>query len=167
MTNNLFVGGFPYETTQEELTNFFAACGKVVSVKILTDKETGRSRGIGFVVMGTEAEAQAAIAKLNGQMLGSRKIFVDIAKPQEKRPGGFGPKPGGFGPKPGGFGPKPGGFGSPDKKPWADRPSWEQEKRGPSSDRRKKRWDDRGEGGGGKKWGGKGRKGGRDDDFED
>jgi len=94
MTNNLFVGGFPYETTEAELAKFFASCGTVSRVKILTERETGRSRGIGFVLMSTEAEAAAAIAKLNDTMLGERKIFVTEAKPPEKREGGPADKPG-------------------------------------------------------------------------
>ncbi|MCX5795012.1 MAG: hypothetical protein NTY77_05930 [Elusimicrobia bacterium] len=84
MGNNLFVTGFPYELTQEELGKLFAECGQVVSAKILMERETGRSRGIGFVVMGTDAEAQAAIKKLNGSSVGHRKIFVNEARPADK-----------------------------------------------------------------------------------
>ncbi len=87
MNKNLFVRGLSYETKQEELAAHFQACGAVLSAKILVDRETGKSRGIGFVEMGTDAEAHAAITKLNGSMLGSRRIFVDEARPQEKRPG--------------------------------------------------------------------------------
>ena len=94
MNNNLFVGGFPYETTQEELSALFRSCGTVVSAKILVERETGRSRGLGFIEMSTETEARSAIAKINGSTLGSRKIFVSEARPQEKRPGGFLEKPG-------------------------------------------------------------------------
>jgi len=94
MINNLFVGGFPYETTQEELSALFATCGKVLSAKILVERETGRSRGIGFVEMSTEAEARSAIANLNGKSLGARKIFVSEARPSDKKPGGAGGKPG-------------------------------------------------------------------------
>lgn len=94
MSNNLFVGGFPYETTQEGLSALFRTCGTVVSAKILVERETGRSRGLGFVEMSTEAEARAAIAKLNGSTLGARKIFVSEARPQEGRPGGLVVKPG-------------------------------------------------------------------------
>jgi len=84
MANNLFVTGFPYELTQEELGKLFADCGSVVSVKILVERDTGRSRGIGFVVMATDAEAQAAIAKLNGSSVGHRQIFVNEARPSDK-----------------------------------------------------------------------------------
>jgi len=94
MTNNLFVGGLPYETTREELTKLFAACGKVNDVKLIMDGFTGRSKGFGFVEMSTEAEAQAAMAKLNGTTLGQRQLFISEARPQEKRPSGLPGKPG-------------------------------------------------------------------------
>ena len=80
MGNNLFVTGFPYELTQDELGKLFAEFGTVSSVKILMERETGRSRGMGFVVMSTDAEAQAAIAKLNGSDVGHRKMFVNEAR---------------------------------------------------------------------------------------
>jgi hypothetical protein len=94
MGNNLFVTGFPYELTQEELGKLFAVCGSVVSAKILMERETGRSRGIGFVVMATDAEAQAAIAKLNGSSVGHRQIYVNEARPSDKpvNPGYGGPE---------------------------------------------------------------------------
>jgi len=84
MGNNLFVTGFPYELTQEELGKLFADYGSVVSAKILMERETGRSRGIGFVLMGTDAEAQAAITKLNGSTVGHRQMFVNEARPADK-----------------------------------------------------------------------------------
>jgi cold-inducible RNA-binding protein len=84
MGNNLFVTGFPYELTQEGLGKLFADCGSVVSAKILMERETGRSRGIGFVVMATDAEARAAIAKLNGSPVGHRRMFVNEARPADK-----------------------------------------------------------------------------------
>jgi RNA recognition motif-containing protein len=86
MTNNLFVGGLPYETTREELTELFSAYGKVNGVKLIMDGLTGRCKGFGFVEMSTEAEAQAAIAKLNGTTLGQRQLFIGAARSQEKRP---------------------------------------------------------------------------------
>jgi RNA recognition motif-containing protein len=92
MPSNLFVGGFPFEATQDEVARFFSSCGKVSRVKILTHRDTGRSRGIGFVLMSSDAEGDAAIAKLNGAMFGERKIFVTEAKPPEKRePGAAAP----------------------------------------------------------------------------
>jgi len=131
MTTKLFVGGFPYETTQDELTALFRTCGTVKSAKVLMDRETQRSRGIGFVEMATEAEAQAAIAKLNGSLMGSRKIFVNEARPPEKRPAGFGAPGLGTGrPAPGGPSmpsrdePRRGSFAS-RKKKWADKKKWE------------------------------------------
>jgi RNA recognition motif-containing protein len=84
MGTNIFVAGFPYELTQEELAKIFSAHGNVVSTKILVDRETGRSRGLGFVAMATEAEAQAAISKLNDSVVGHRRIMVSEARPQDK-----------------------------------------------------------------------------------
>ncbi|MBI5239583.1 MAG: hypothetical protein HY926_03860 [Elusimicrobia bacterium] len=84
MGNNLFVTGFPYETSQEELAKLFSSCGTVLSAKILVERVTGRSRGMGFVLMSTDAEAQTAIVKLNGSEVGHRKIFVNEARPAER-----------------------------------------------------------------------------------
>ncbi|MCX5794748.1 MAG: hypothetical protein NTY77_04560 [Elusimicrobia bacterium] len=86
MSANLFVGGLPYETTQEELMQLFAACGKVSTVKLIMDGLTGRSKGFAFVEMSTEAEAQAAVAKLNGTAMGERQLSVSEARAQERRP---------------------------------------------------------------------------------
>ncbi len=97
MTSNLFAGGLPYEITREELMELFSACGKVSDVKLIMDGFTGRSKGFGFVEMATEAEAQAAIAKLNGTTLGERTLFISEARPQENRPS----RPGGSGGLPG------------------------------------------------------------------
>lgn len=127
MGKKLFVGGLPYETNDTQLKEMFGACGKVVSAKVIIDKATGRSKGFGFVEMTTDDEAKAAIAKLNNSALGTRKVFVNEARPMEPRPaGGYPPRaPGGFGDKPsfggGGFGEKKGGSGAnrnfgPDKK---------------------------------------------------
>jgi len=86
MTSNLFVGGLPYETTREELTRLFAPCGKVNSVKLIMDGSSGRCKGFGFVEMSTEAEAQAAMAQLNGTAIGERKLFISEARPEQRRP---------------------------------------------------------------------------------
>lgn len=98
MSDNLFVSGFPYEVTEADLKKFFSACGAVTHVKILTDRDTGRSRGLAFVNMSTEAEAQAAIAQLNGTMLGARTLYVEAArpphKPVQRTQGGYADKPG-------------------------------------------------------------------------
>lgn len=81
----LFVGSLPYSSTEQELTELFSAHGKVLSAKIITDRETGRSRGFGFVELETGGED--AIKTLNGAELGGRKIFVSEAKPREPREG--------------------------------------------------------------------------------
>lgn len=109
----LFVGSLPYETTEEELHGMFAACGKVASAKLIIDRDTNRSKGFGFVEMEDDAEAQAAIQKLNGTTIGGRQIAVNVARPMEKRDnrggGGFGGGGGGRGKGGGGHG-KGGGF---------------------------------------------------------
>jgi cold-inducible RNA-binding protein len=86
----LFVGSLPFSTTEDELHQLFAAIGQVQSAKVISERETGRSRGFGFVEMPDDAQAQAAIQKLNGATLGTRQIVVNVAKPMEKREGGFG-----------------------------------------------------------------------------
>lgn len=86
----LFVGSLPFETTEEDMHKLFAAHGAVASAKLISDRETGRSRGFGFVEMNNDAEAQAAIAALNGSTVGGRQIAVNVAKPMEPRGGGGG-----------------------------------------------------------------------------
>jgi RNA recognition motif-containing protein len=86
MAKRLFVGGLPYATTEPELTDLFSQYGTLVSVKIITDKYSGRSKGFGFVEYEKEEEAQKAIEALNGSELGGRKIVVNEAKPMEERP---------------------------------------------------------------------------------
>ena len=92
-SNKLFVAGFPYALTDQELSDAFARAGTVVSAKILMDRDTGRSRGFGFVEMSTEEEAQKAIEMFNEKELDGRKIIVNEARPMESRPqrggGGF------------------------------------------------------------------------------
>jgi cold-inducible RNA-binding protein len=85
MQKKLFVGGLPFQTTQEELQNMFAEAGQVTSATIITDKMTGRSKGFGFVEMSTEEEAEKAIQLFNGKELGGRKITVNEARPMEAR----------------------------------------------------------------------------------
>jgi RNA recognition motif-containing protein len=87
MASKLFVGGLPYSTTSEDLRESFAQFGTVVSATVITDRFSGQSRGFGFVEMSTEPEAQAAIAKMDGQSLGGRRITVNIATPQGERSG--------------------------------------------------------------------------------
>ncbi len=100
MGNKLYVGNLPYQTRDSDLEQAFSQFGSVTSAKVMMERETGRSKGFGFVEMGSDAEAQAAITGMNGQSLGGRSVVVNEARPMEQRPrtGGFG---GGGG---GGFG---------------------------------------------------------------
>jgi RNA recognition motif-containing protein len=87
----LYVGNLPFSTTEESLTSVFSAYGTVDSVKIITDRDTGRSKGFGFVEMSTDDEAQQAIAKLNGSSFEGRNVTVNEAKPMAPRENrGFG-----------------------------------------------------------------------------
>lgn len=85
MASKLFVGSLPYSTTDEELEQMFAEVGTVVSAKVIFDRETGRSKGFGFVEMSNDDEAKAAVDKLNNTDLGGRSIVVNEARPQEPR----------------------------------------------------------------------------------
>ena len=85
MATKLYVGGLPYQTTQDELRDAFSKAGAVASVSIIMDKMTGRSRGFGFVEMEQEADAQKAIEMWNGQDFDGRKLTVNEAKPMEAR----------------------------------------------------------------------------------
>jgi RNA recognition motif-containing protein len=108
--NKLYVGNLAYSVRDDSLLQAFAQFGTVTSAKVMMDRETGRSKGFGFVEMGTDAEAQAAINGMNGQALDGRALIVNIARPREERPGGFGGGGGGGGSRSGGGG---GGFGGP------------------------------------------------------
>ncbi|MCA9470503.1 MAG: RNA-binding protein [Nitrospirales bacterium] len=88
MSLKIYVGGLPYSTSEAELSDLFAAHGAVDSVKIITDKFTGQSRGFGFVEMSSGEEGNAAIAALNGSELGGRTLTVNEARPQEPRSSG-------------------------------------------------------------------------------
>jgi RNA recognition motif-containing protein len=94
MASKLFVGGLPYATTSDELNELFASYGSIVSATVVTDRDTGRSKGFGFVEFSSDDEAKAAIDGLNNSEVGGRRIIVNEARPQEKRPprdnGGFG-----------------------------------------------------------------------------
>jgi RNA recognition motif-containing protein len=97
---NIFVGSLAYSVTESELKELFESCGEVTSVKIITDRETGRSKGFGFVEMADKAEGQNAVETLNGKELNDRAIAVNEARPREDRPKrSFGDRPrgGGFG----------------------------------------------------------------------
>ncbi len=85
MATKLFVGSLAYSVTDQELEEFFAAVGKVASAKVIMDRETGRSKGFGFVEMENDDEAKAAAEQLNGKELNGRPVAIDEAKPQENR----------------------------------------------------------------------------------
>ena len=108
MGKKLYVGNLPFSTTEQGLVDVFSACGTVESAKIITDRDTGRSKGFGFVEMSSDAEALAAIEKFNGSDYDGRPMTVNEAKPMAPREGGGGGR-GGFGGGGGGGG--RGGFG--------------------------------------------------------
>ena len=97
MGNKLYVGNLPYAFRDNDLEQAFSEFGAVQSAKVMMERDTGRSKGFGFVEMGSDAEAQAAIQGLHGQNRGGRDLVVNEARPMEPRP----PRSGGFG---GGFG---------------------------------------------------------------
>ncbi len=90
MGKKLYVGNLPFSATEELLTDKFAECGTVDSAKIITDRDSGRSKGFGFVEMSNDQEAQTAIEKFDGQDFDGRNIKVNEARPQESRSGGGG-----------------------------------------------------------------------------
>lgn len=95
MGRKLYVGSLPYSATEEALGTKFSEHGKVESVKVITDRDTGQSKGFAFVEMSSEQEAKAAIAALDGTDFEGRAMRVSEAKPQERRPGPRGGRPGG------------------------------------------------------------------------
>jgi RNA recognition motif-containing protein len=95
--NKLYVGNLAYSVRDDSLMQAFSSFGSVTSAKVMMDRETGRSKGFGFVEMGSDAEAQAAINGMNGQSLEGRAVVVNEARPREERPGGFGGGGGGRG----------------------------------------------------------------------
>ena len=128
MGNKLYVGNLPYTVRDNDLQQAFGEFGLVTSAKVMMERDTGRSKGFGFVEMGSDAEAQAAVEGMNGQSLGGRSLVVNEARPMEPRPprtggfgggrseGGFGGgrREGGFGGgREGGYGGGEGGFRSP------------------------------------------------------
>ena len=111
MGNKLYVGNLPYSFRDSDMEQAFAQYGTVTSAKVMMERDTGRSKGFGFVEMGSPAEAQAAIEGMNGQQIGGRGLVVNEARPMEPRGprsggGGFGGGGGG-----GGFGGGGGGYG--------------------------------------------------------
>ena len=103
METKLYVGNLSYTTTEDELRDLFGQAGTVASVAIIKDRDTGRSKGFGFVEMSTQSEAQKAIGLFNAYKLNDRELTVNIARPREER----GPRMGGGG----GFGDRRGGGG--------------------------------------------------------
>src|SRR5438045_747606 len=97
MGKKLYVGNLSYSVDSSELEKIFSAHGTVSSAQIISDRETGRSKGFGFVEMNSDSEAEAAIAALNGQDYQGRTLTVNEARPREERPGGFGGGGGGGG----------------------------------------------------------------------
>jgi hypothetical protein len=116
MGNKLYVGNLPYSFRDDDLQQAFAAHGSVTSAKVMMERDTGRSKGFGFVEMGNDAEAQTAINAMNGQQFGGRGLVVNEARPMEPRPprsggGGFGGGGGGYGGGAGGGRSGGGGYG--------------------------------------------------------
>jgi cold-inducible RNA-binding protein len=95
MSNKLFVGNLPFNTTENDLHTTFATHGTVLEAKLMMDRESGRPRGFAFVTMSTPEEAQSAIGALNGHDVDGRALTVNVAKPREERSGGGGGR--GFG----------------------------------------------------------------------
>lgn len=95
MPAKLYVGNLPYSTSEDELRDLFAQAGNVVSVAIIRDRDSGRSKGFGFVEMDSDADAQNAIGKFNGYKMGDRALTVNPARPREERSGGT--RGGGYG----------------------------------------------------------------------
>ena len=96
MAKKLYVGGLPYETSEDELKSHFAQAGSVTSASIIMDKMSGRSKGFGFVEMSSDEEAQNAISMFNGKDFGGRNLTVNEARPMEERPQRSGGGNGGF-----------------------------------------------------------------------
>lgn len=118
MGNKLYVGNLPYSVRDSDLEQSFGQFGSVTSAKVMMERDTGRSKGFGFVEMGSDAEALAAVEGMNGAPLGGRSLVVNEARPMEPRPprtGGFGGGGGGYGGggREGGGGGGGGGFRSP------------------------------------------------------
>ena len=90
MSKRIYVGGLPFSTTEAEMNTLFATYGQVTSPKLITDRESGQSRGFGFIEMPNDAEAATAMEKLNGSDFGGRKLTINEARPMEARTGGGG-----------------------------------------------------------------------------
>jgi RNA recognition motif-containing protein len=108
---NIYVGNLPFDATEEQVRELFAAHGQVTSVSLIKDKFSGQPRGFGFVEMPNADEANLAIEKLNGSEMKNRKLVINVARPREERPGGGAPRTGG-----GGYGDRRGGPGGGDRR---------------------------------------------------
>jgi len=97
MATKLYVGNLPFNTTENELQELFSQAGAVQEVMLMQDKFTGKSRGFAFVTMGSDADAQKAIAEINGKTMEGRALTVNEARPREARPPGGGGGGGGYG----------------------------------------------------------------------
>ncbi len=111
MAKKLYVGNLSYATSDSELQQMFEQFGTVQSAQIIMDRDSGRSKGFGFVEMGNDQEAQAAITGLNGKEVGGRSLTVNEARPREDRGGGGGGRGGYGGGRGGGGGRDRGGYG--------------------------------------------------------
>ncbi|MCX5791086.1 MAG: RNA-binding protein [Elusimicrobiota bacterium] len=111
MSKRIYVGGLPFKTTEEEMNALFTTYGAVTSAKLITDRESGQSRGFGFVEMANDAEAVTAMEKLNGSDFGGRKLTINEARPMEARTGGGGGRGGDRGGRGGDRGGRGGGYG--------------------------------------------------------
>lgn len=109
----LYIGNLPYSTTEDDLRNMFGEYGSVLSATLITDRDSGRSKGFGFVELEDDQKAQEAITALDKSALGERTIFVSVARPREERPqgGGYGGGRGGFDRRGGGRDDRRGGGG--------------------------------------------------------
>jgi RNA recognition motif-containing protein len=107
MESKLYVGNLSYSTTEDDLRTLFAEAGTVTSVALIKDRDTGQSKGFGFIEMSTQVEAEKAISMFNGRMVGARELKVNLARPRDDRGGGGG----GFGNRGGGGGRRGGGGG--------------------------------------------------------
>lgn len=111
MGKKIYVGNLAYGVSSSDLQQMFEAHGTVQSAQVIMDRDTGRSKGFGFVEMGSDQEAQAAITALNGQQVDGRTLTVNEARPREERGGGGGGRSGGRGGYGGGGGGGRGGYG--------------------------------------------------------
>lgn len=116
MGKKLYVGNLPFTAEEDQLAQHFGQAGNVESVKIITNRDTGRSKGFAFIEMATDEEAQTAISKFNGVDYNGRPLTVNEARPQENRSGGAGGR-GGYGGG-GGRGGSRGGYGGNDRPRW-------------------------------------------------